>query len=1228
MKTKYPRIFGLLAAVLLVASFVLPTGLISPASVAADPGICKWDALTTPGYLPLKNDVGGSLGYDIHDMAVGGDGATVLLVAQYWLPKILPSIPTFGTLTNNLYYSNNNGLSFGGTKNTAFQQAFFSFYDIPQATYQTNENVYPNVFMVAIAPDNPNFFAIVTSDNVTAPVIQAPVEVWITANAGSKWECTQIAPTLRTAGETIRSIDVSVDYGGRRDIAIGTVDGNGTGDVYVVKSTGFGGWKDQDFDGTPIGDFYAVKFSPSYASDASLAVVFATTATGTFYNISLRDIDTNTHSKWAFLPAISNVLLPPASIISGTSPLIATLNKVDLELPSDFSGQAASLRRAYISLDCYDNGATKNGDWDGILRVDNNSVYVLMDTSTDFTKSIYSIAYFGTYASGKLLAGERMGWPCTAEVMTWFTDSPTTCPIPCWYPALKPTTGAAGITCSDDQNGIGAAVVGWKADGQLAFAATGSHAITTAATWFGTGATPNMSWLPWWNAPHNATPPYYWAAYGYKGSLVKNDESAFGISRNNGETWNQIALIDTTITRFTDIAPSADCKTIYLASVSGAPGAAASCLAFDSVWRTSSNMDVTSPYAPLPVGIFWERVLTRVTAPDCHEAQTNLALLRLVPYCADPTGEVVAWGVYDTDEAFDNGVAAWSPDFGDYWANITPRDPIQDFTFESRTVMYFLAPLGTVQKMPYTGTAWSTALSSVDSIVYAAHTIAAYPEGKVIVGAKAEYQASLYATSFSSNFNTDNPSFAVMSTAGKTAAGGDVHVAFSPNFKDNSMVFIGDEAGTVGSVYRNNPGAQLRWGDTNMLSATNNAVGCPDPSEDGIYGLALAYTGEALYAAASGAQGATHPVAECGVWRTIDDGTGKYGPLSGMPKPGIAWDFLDTFVSPPTSGPCFTLEPSSLKICGCCTLDTDSTLYAIDNAAYNTTTRAGLVWGFTDCLAKKGPALVTEDKTLIGCDPVSGRAQEVNLCWEQLCVADAYDIEIAKNADFSIRVIDWAAEDDCVFFTPADVTLPCAYIPAGGTLTLTDSDLAITLSGVMECGHTYYWRVKARECATQQIIRSPWSEVRSFTVKAGLPVVSTYLGLTLLAPNNGCLGCPVQPVSFSWSPFKETTKYKFQLASDAGMTQLVKEAEVVNSTAYEFDGALDYSTNYFWRVMSIEPAPSDWSATFSFQTEAKPAEAAGAAPAAPTPIWVWVVIAIGAILVIVTLVLIFKTRRV
>jgi hypothetical protein len=558
-------------------------------------------------------------------------------------------------------------------------------------------------------------------------------------------------------------------------------------------------------------------------------------------------------------------------------------------------------------------------------------------------------------------------------------------------------------------------------------------------------------------------------------------------------------------------------------------------------------------------------------------------------------------------------VAFWSPDFGDYWAPITVRNPVQDFAFESRTTLWFLASAGLVQKMPFTGTAWSTSLQNVNAGVAPAHSIVAKPEGQVLVG---RASGSGYPVAISINGDSDLPVFSPLTTAGVLTSGTNAHVFFDPNYDDNGIFYMAMESGTV---YRNSYTKQVRWPDADMLALTNGAVGCFLPST-GFTGIVAATTGEALYVSSENAG--------YGVYRTIGDGTGKFGPLSGMPKPGIAWDQLTVGLSP-AAGTLFTAQPSALKACGCCTLDTDTTLYAIDYRDYGgNTSEVGKIWAFTDCLAKRGPSLVTEDKSLIGCDPVSGRAGEVNLCWEQLCVANTYDVEIAKVADFSIRVIDLEGEGYCPGLAPVDVTKPCVYIPAGGTITWSGgSSLAETVSGIMECGHTYYWRVKARSCATTQNIRSPWSEVRTFTVKAGYPVVSQYPGLQLLAPANGSLGVPVQPVSFSWSPFGDATKYKFVLAKDANMTQVVKEAETT-TTAYAYDGKLDYSTSYFWRVMATEPAPSDWSATFSFQTAAEVKPISETQPVTPTPIWVWVVIAIGAILVIVTLVLIFKTRRV
>jgi hypothetical protein len=1028
------------------------------------------------------------------------------------------------------------------------------------------------VFDVAIAPDDPAFWAVVV--NVAAA--GGPREVYVTENGGGKWTRTNFPTAAAAVGDFIGAIDISVDYGGQRDIAVGVRRGTGLGsfDMYVLQTAGFSSWFLQA-DVLPVtdaGDIFALRFSPSYPADAAIAVVYTSTTTaGTWYNIALRDIDLNIIDSWAFATSVQ-VRVPPA----GVSPTAAQLITADLELPSDFNGQAASLRRAYVSTD---SGAAVASD--GIFRFDNETPYVLMDTTTDTFRRIASIAYFGTYASGKLLAGSVLGYACTASVPTWFTDSPTTCPVPCWYDCLKCPTGAAGQnTCTIAQTGQGNAQVFWFQNGALALAATGTYTLV-----------PNS--LTWWN-------PYLAAA-------VPNDESALSISRNNGETWNQLAWIDSDITYFNDFAISADCNTLYLASVSF--NATASCRNFDSVWRASLNPAVVSPLPPIPpLGYWYERVLTRPTALNCTVAQTDLPLLRLAGYCEEPTGQIIGWAAQGSQ------AQAWSPDYGDYWANISARDNIQDFAFESQTILYNLYVAGTVQKLPYTGTAWSTTLPSINTGAGPGHMIVAKPEGKVLVG----YGGGAGAP-FPAGISTDGgASFApLMQPINYHQA----HVAFDPDFDNNNIVYWGDDTDNTGHVYRAmvaNPYGILPWTDTDMMSAVNNADGCPDPDNtNGIYGIALAYTGGTLYAADGCEQ--EELFFQTGVWRTLD-------PLAGIPKPGIFWDYLNVF-SPSGITVCFTLEPYSLKLCGCCTLDTDTTLYAIDDANYSGLAHTdGFLWAFTDCLAKKGPALITEDKMLIGCDPVSGRAQEVNLCWEQLCVAEGYDIEIAKNEDFTIKVIDWVETTTCTaFFVPDSITEPCAYIPAGGLADAYEGG-AIAVWGNLECGHTYYWRVKVRACVTGQVITSPWSEVRSFTVKAGLPVTTPYYGPQLLAPNNGCLGCPVSPASFSWSPFKETTKYKFVLAQDAAMTQVVTEAEVA-TTAFEYDGTLDYSTNYFWRVMSLEPAPSDWSATFSFQTEAAPAPAVPE-KAAPTPVWVWVVIAIGAILVIVTLVLIFKTRRV
>ena len=234
------------------------------------------------------------------------------------------------------------------------------------------------------------------------------------------------------------------------------------------------------------------------------------------------------------------------------------------------------------------------------------------------------------------------------------------------------------------------------------------------------------------------------------------------------------------------------------------------------------------------------------------------------------------------------------------------------------------------------------------------------------------------------------------------------------------------------------------------------------------------------------------------------------------------------------------------------------------------------------------PAAVA--KYLPGADPVTGRNEQVDLRWEQLCLATGYELQIARDKDFTLRInpavnsegkISAVTGSILLDMDETNMTSPAAWIAPGA---------------LPEAGATYYWRIRVYKSATGQLAYSPWSEARSFSIKPGFIVNTPYYGVQLLSPGNGCPGCKVKPASFSWSPWKDATRYQFDLARDAEFKQIVVTA-TTTTTGYVYNGTLDYSTNYFWRVRALEvngqDIPSDWSATFSFQTEPAPAPGAG-----------------------------------
>jgi len=679
MKNKGFIVSSLLALFMLVAGLVVPANLGITVPAQAAPGVLQWSIVDTPGSFINRADI--VLASEVNKLIVGPRTMMLAIVTRFATPSLL------------LYASGDYGRSWGtsGDLTEAMTDAWGGLR---------------NVWNAAIAPDDYKFWAIVSSDGTT----DAPVEVWVTRDAGRSWELTRLsAATGGGVNNAVAAISISPLYNGKRDIAVGIRNGgagvNAAMQIWAVQSTTFSSWKLQTVLPSEIAagnnaDVIDLKFSPTYAGDASLAVVFSD-ADQTFFNVAIRDINKNDILSWAFS---SSVEIKDPFSPSSASPGFNTIVTADLELPSDFSGQSPSTRRAYVSIDALAAG-TLGTDEEGIYRIDDAIVYELMDTTAISYSSIASIAYFGTYASGKLLAGEVYGYPCTATVPTWFTDSPTVCPIPCWYPALKPTTGAAnqGTWSPNVKNGQGNAQVAWSETGSLALAATGSSIRHEQSVTH-----------DWWQ--------------GFPATPIPYDESAFAISRNNGETWNQLSLIDTTITQFTDVAPSPDCRTIYLASVNNW-NVQGSFDEFDSVWRSSINSAVTAPLSPTPpVGLYWERVSTRVTALSCTEEQTDLALLRLPPPCDEPTGQNVFWAAWHTRAVM------WSPDFGDYWANVNTRLEVQDMAAESATILYILQADGLVQRLPYTGTAWSSVAANGDSFLNPAHTIDVMKEGKVLVG--------------------------------------------------------------------------------------------------------------------------------------------------------------------------------------------------------------------------------------------------------------------------------------------------------------------------------------------------------------------------------------------------------------------------------------------------------------------------------------------------------------
>jgi hypothetical protein len=800
----------------------------------------QWSILHTPGSIAGKKEILSPS--EVNKIAVAAGGTTIWAV---------------DTPAKAVRKSSFNGWSWSDTPNAVLHNSMTAA-GIPE------DNQF--IWDIAVAPDDANFLAVVTG-SATSP---DPTEVWVSDTGGTHWARTNL--TAISGGAIIGAVDISPGYSNGRDIAVGARDGvPGAFSIWVVKSIGFEGWKLQTVVPAANADILALKFSPSYfvettGGDSALAVVYSTDS-ATYFDIALRDRDPASNDIVSWVYGNSIEVKSPGSM-PGASPEAATIVTADLELPGDFNGQDSNLRRTYISTD--DAGA---GSDTGIFLIDDDSVVCHLMNTTGTEKRISSISYYGTYDAGRLLAGEVLGYPCLAQVPTWFTDIPTECPIPCWYPALKPPTGAAaqGTCALGTYGGYGNAQVAWSPDspdGRIAYCGTSSADFSNG----GVNTTPGSGCWP--------------AALL---TSVALDESAFSLSSIWGETWNQVGLIDTRIDKLTDVAPSADSSTIYLASINDADIAGGGCTGFDSVWRSSTNANIVAPLPAQSIGTVWERVQCRPTSLDCTQEQTNHALLRLAP--DKEGGEIVFWAAQGTR------AQVWSPDYGNYWANVIARWPIQDFVPESSMVLYNLSPIGLIQKMPYTGTAWSTALPNVDTGLGSAYSITALAGGHVLVGGGI---SSMFPVAYSNN---GAQSFTPII---QPLAVSNIIVAFDAHFTSNGIIYAATHRTSGGSIYCNTVPKYTKWTDLK-------------PRGLGYYGIAID---------------------DQGVLYVANPSFVEYmrGPIQPKSKK-TNWDALTTGLPGSIN---LTLSPNSLKLSN--EPKNRTHLYTIDKNSYNPITNTGMLW--------------------------------------------------------------------------------------------------------------------------------------------------------------------------------------------------------------------------------------------------------------------------------------------
>jgi len=1165
------RAFYLVIAILMTLGLLLAPAM-APQASAAEVN-AEWDKVSTP----YTDDWTVAPNAKILVPASIPGGSVIYVTGWGWEDNDVCS----GNYTPRLWKSEDSGVSWDDLADNIWDAD-----GLPANFNSSTGACYFNY--VACAKDDPDFVAVAVLDrsgsgsatdycNFTQAVV-------ISDDGGDNFAWTgDISDGAATLNCTF-DMKVSDEADGKRNIALGGVGTNGTcprGLVFRYETGGLTGgrWVDasaydgwDDNGGITSLAVTKVAFATSWLADNTVLAV-SHSANNTYLQSGTWGNSKCWNDPAGFEDAVE-ILGADGSIWRSYKGAAAGLT-----LPTDYEGRHANTRYAWVYVD--------NTNGTGVIyRVTNGDAHELgpMGQIPD-EPWLASISYMGTIDEGKAIAGllgDGTGAPteCCEGVQVYRNDGISDMDICCerWSEACKPPTGT-------------------------------------------------MAAMVFYVLPNKA-----YAFVGGADTDCTLEEGAFSFSLDDGDTWNQVGLVDTYIHYLSDVAKSPDCNKTWVVTVNLGPGSVdgvgnspvgqgpvgnglgCEC---DSVWLKADPLPEASEYSGAWIREWCDELTYDEVLNSCQTPE--MGLLRLAP---EETEEALT--VYLVDRGTSTVYYDGTEGLGCWEKGSSTVDEISDLAVQDEATIYAVGFDADVAVSDDHGAAasWS---STMDSKVDDGHTIAVLGDGNVLVGGadgKVSYSDDDLAT-----FLDAEASFTELDDIGD----GRVHVAFDSYFDSNSVIYAAvsvvdvDKSDCEYPVNADDNGI-YRWviGESSAFTDLGECTGTATPSaaqlgydtcsrvEVGYYGIVLstaegnpetdATTGGVLYAAFYDADGNVTGVARC------------LNPAEEVACGEAMWDYLIQSMADTAA---FTLEPSSLKICGCLTPDTNARLWAIDDNWYYLDfacgdvedSSVGRLWTYEDCYAKAGPTLNSPaSDAVVDADPCYCWNDAFTLKWDRQCDACSYNLQISLDEDFTEVVLDWSGKDgDCneIDYEPPSGTSP-SYVVANGAL------------GTGSCGTRFYWRVRSADAETDEIIHSPWSEVRSFTVAVG-PMAA----LTLTNPSNGAIGVSVSNIPFTWDAVADATGYEFSLVNAETDAEVVS-ATSVSGTTYTYTGTLDYDTSYFWTVKAFKDTTAFGDATATFTTGAE-----GVVPPAPsTPAWVWVIIAIGALLVIVTMVLIFRTRRV